>query len=186
MNIEITTRKGTESGDTAWWSSHYRVIRSSRAKQGVTTFVSVRAGWKGRWIDHDSHEFIPENLSVVLEIGVPLKLRLLDLDPRLSLSRERGTGGRSSSSAPHFKERDPVTRFNLFRGIEACGRLILLASSLGNNMRICSTYAFSHVNRTEFEPETCLFQTFSTLELFKIIQFIIALYSYRDFWENWL
>lgn len=74
-----------------------------RAKQGVTTFVSIRAGRRKGWIDDDSQEFIPENRSVALEIGN--NPRSLEVEtpgsrsvPRLSLSRERGTGGPSSSS----------------------------------------------------------------------------------------
>ena len=156
--------------DTAW-SSHYRVIRSSRAKQGVTTHSYPCVQGEGRVGSiatrrNSSRKIDPSlSLSRSRTSRVPLKLRLssLDLDPvpRLSLTRERGTGERSSSSTPHFKERDPVTRFNLFRCIEAWTTDPSRRSSPGNNIRICSTWNSSW--------KRVFFHAFSSLELFKII-----------------
>lgn len=75
----------------------------------------------------------------------------------------------------HTSKNEIQLRGLTYSGVSKRGRLILLASSLGNNTRICSTYVIG--NR-----KCVFFHTFSCLESFKIIEFI-ALHSSR--WVQW-
>lgn len=127
VNIEITTRKRTESREggserhSVKFALPSHTIVGAQNKVLQHSYPYVRGGGRDGSMTTRRNSFrkIDPSLSRSRTTRVPLKLRLLDLDPSQGYHYLGKEEPGDQVLLPHFKERDPVTRFNLFRGIEA-------------------------------------------------------------------
>lgn len=182
VNIEITTRKRAESREGGWrgaaWSSHYRVIRSSARK---TRCYNIRIHTCGEEEGMDRWRLagIHSGKSIRRSRDREQPAFPWSWDSWISIRPKviiiSGKRNRGTKFFFHTSKNEIQLRGLTYSGVSKRGRLILLASSLGNNTRICSTYVIG--NR-----KCVFFHTFSCLESFKIIEFI-ALHSSR--WVQW-
>lgn len=150
MNIEITTRK--ETGNRV----EVRITESydRRAQNKVLQhFVSIHVRGSITTRTNSSHE---ENRSAARDRDPWSWDCWISIQGYHYLQGKRNLGTKFFF---HTSKNEIQLRGLTYSEVSKRGRLILLASSLANTMRICSTTPF-YVNRNEFVLETCLLHVF--------------------------